>query len=84
MTPIPTLIEVEERDPSFPLDHDGSPHTAGRTWWIAPSAIRAITSEIESERGDLVQVHLHDRKAPIPICEDLEWLLEQLGSEAGA
>ena len=83
MTPIPALIYLEERDPAFPLDHDGCPTSASRTWLIAPSVISAISVEIESERGDLVQVISIGRKAPIPVCEFAEWLYEQI-TEAAA
>ena len=49
---------------------------------IAPSAIRAISSEIESSRGNLVMVHLFGRKEPIPVCGDVEWLYEQIAEAA--
>ena len=70
--------------PRLPARPRGLAHSAGRTWLIAPSAIRAISTEPESSRGDLVLVHLFDRKEPIPVCASAEWLYEQITGEAAA
>ena len=72
------FVVVDERDPSVMRDSEGSPTSAMRTWAINPAAVRAITTEPELCRGDLVLVHLFGRKEPIPVCADADWLLDQL------
>ena len=72
-------IEVEGRDLSHALDHDGTPHTAGKTWLIPLDAIRAGEVEGELGRGDRVLVHIRDVKRPVAVC-DTEAFLDALSA----
>ena len=76
-------IEVEERDLDFPLDHDGTPTSAGRTWLVPIASIAAVEVEPENTRGIIVKIHVRGQRAPIVPC-DPEDALAALGARVGA
>ncbi len=72
-------FEIEERDLDFPLDHDGAPHSAMRTWLIPAASITAISVEPQSSRGERIFLHVRGMKRPMPVCKSADYLRAELG-----